>query len=71
MRDVLLLLSTISYELWVKQGEYLIRECEKGYQKAQATVNIKTSIFNLQYPHYFCMDFYVIHMSRSAVRTSF
>ena len=48
MRDVLLLLSTILYYLWVKQHEYLKRESGKGCQEAQATVNIKTSIFNLR-----------------------
>ena len=34
MRDVLLLLSTILYDLWVKLYEYLMRGCEKAYQKA-------------------------------------
>ena len=71
MRDVLLLLSTILYDLWVKLHKYLMREREKIYQKAMATVNIKTSIFNLQYLYHFCVDFYVIDMSRSAVRTTF
>ena len=43
-----------------------MRECEKGCQKAVATVNIKTSIFNLQYLNHFCMDFYATDMGRSA-----
>ena len=34
-----------------------MKEQEKGCQKAVATVNIKTSIFNLQYLSHFCMDF--------------
>ena len=45
-------------DLWVKYNEYLMREHEKNYQKAVAIVNIKTSIFNLQYLNHFCMDFY-------------
>ena len=49
MRDVLLLLSTILYDLWVTLYEYLMRRCEKACQKAWAPVNIKTAIFNLQY----------------------
>ena len=35
-----------------------MREREKGCQKAVATVNIKTSLFNLQYLSHFCMYFY-------------
>ena len=48
-RDVLLLLPTILYDLWVKLYEYLMRRCEKACQKAWPPVNIKTAIFNLQY----------------------
>ena len=33
MRDVLLLLSTILYDLWFKLSEYLMRECEKGIKR--------------------------------------
>ena len=40
-----------------------MRECEKGCQKAWAAVNIKTSIFNLQFFCHFCMDFYVTNMN--------
>ena len=49
MRDVLLLSSTIWYDLWVKLYEYLMRGCEKAHQKAWPPVNIKTAIFNLKY----------------------
>ena len=49
MKDVLLLLSKILYDLWVKLYEYLMRGCEKAYQKAWPPVNIKTLISNLQY----------------------
>ena len=49
MRDVLLLLPTILYDLWVKLYEYLMRRCEKACQTAWPPVNIKTAIFNLQY----------------------
>ena len=49
MRDVLLLLSRILYDLWVKLYEYFMRGCEKACQKAWPPVNIKTAIFNLQY----------------------
>ena len=49
MRDVLPLLPTILYDLWVKLYEYLMRRCEKTCQKAWLPVNIKTVIFNLQY----------------------
>ena len=65
MRDVSLLLSTTLYDLCFKLYKYSLRELEKGCQKAQATVNIKTSIFNLQYLSHLCMDFYTTHMSRS------
>ena len=41
IRDVLLLLSTILYDLWVKLYEYLMRRCEKACQKAWPPVNIK------------------------------
>ena len=58
MKGVLLLLFSILYDLWLKQYGYVMREHEKGYQKAVATMNIKTSIFNLQYLCHFCMDFY-------------
>ena len=44
IRDILLLLPTILYDLWVKLYEYLMR-CEKAWPP----VNIKTAIFNLQY----------------------
>ena len=57
MRDVLLLLSTILYDLWVKY-EYLMRGC----QKAWAPVDIETAIFNLQYLRHFCMDFNVTNI---------
>ena len=57
MRDVLLLLSTILYDLEFKEYRYLMRECEKGCQKAVATGNIKTSIFNLQYLSHFLHGF--------------
>ena len=30
--------------LYIMRDEYLMRECEKGCQKAWTTVNIKTSI---------------------------
>ena len=33
MRDILFLLSTILYDLWVKYHEYLMRECEKAVKK--------------------------------------
>ena len=49
MRDVLLLLSTILYDLWVKLYEYLMRGCETTCKKAWPPVNIKTAISNLQY----------------------
>ena len=49
-------------------NEYLMIECEKACQKAVATVNIKPSIFNLQYLNYFCMDFHATKKSRSAVK---
>ena len=48
-RDVLLLIPTIVYDLWVKLYEYLMRGCEKACQKAWPPVNIKTAIFNLKY----------------------
>ena len=48
-----------------------MREREKGCQKAVATVNIKTLIFNLQYLNHFCIDFYATKMSRSAIRMPF
>ena len=48
-----------------------MREHEKGCQKAVATVNVKTSICNLQYLSHFCMDFYTTNMSRSNVRIPF
>ena len=69
--NVLLLLSTILYNLWVKLYEYLMRGCEKACQKAWPPVNIKTAIFNLQYLSHFCMDFNVTYMSRSAIRQPF
>ena len=50
----------------VRNIEYLMREREKGCQKAVATVSIKTSIFNLQYISHFCMDFYATTISRSS-----
>ena len=59
---------TILYKCKYK---YLMRECEKGCQKAVETVNIKTSIFNLRYLSHFCMEFHVTNMSRSAVRIRF
>ena len=68
MRDVLLLLSTILYDLWVKLYEYLMIRCEKACQKAWTPVNIKTAIFNLQYLSHFCLDFNVTNMSRSTIR---
>ena len=43
------------------------RECEKAV-KTWVPVNIKTSIFNLQYLSYFCMDFHATKTSRSAVK---
>ena len=49
MRDVLLLLSTILYDLWVKLYEYLMRGYENACQKAWPPVKIKTAIFNLKY----------------------
>ena len=49
MRNALLLLSTILYDLWVKLYEYLMRGCEKACQKAWPSVNIKTAMFNLKY----------------------
>ena len=67
MRDVLLLLSTILYDLWIKLYEYLMRRCEQAYQKAWPPVNIKTAIFNLQHLSHFCMNFNVTNMSRSAI----
>ena len=42
MSDVLLLLATILYDLWVKLYEYLMRGCEKACHKAWPPVNIKT-----------------------------
>ena len=59
----MLLLSIILYDLLFKYYKYLWREHEKGWQKALATVNIKTSIFNLQYLSHFCMDFYAIKLT--------
>ena len=64
MKDVLLLLSTILNDLWVKLYEYLMRGCEKACQKAWPPVNIKTAIFNQQYLSHLCMDFNVTNMSR-------
>ena len=52
-------------------NEYLMRECEKGYQKAWAAVNINTSVFNLQYLIYFCIDFMQQNMSGSTVKRPF
>ena len=45
MRDVFLLLSNIMCDLFVKEHEYLMRECEKSV-KTQTPVNIKTLNFN-------------------------
>ena len=67
MRDVLLLLSAILYDLWIKLYEYLLRGCEKACQKAWPPLNITTAIFNLQYLSHFCMNFNVTNMSRSAI----
>ena len=67
MRDVLLLLSTILYDLWVIQNDYLMRQREKGCQKTVATVNIKTPIFNMPYLSHFCIDFHATNVSRSGV----
>ena len=67
MRDVLLLLSTILYDLWVKLYEYLMIRCEKACQKAWPLVNMKTAIFNLQYLSHFCLNFNVTNMSGSAI----
>ena len=39
-----------------------------GCRKAWATMNIKTSMFNLQYLSHFCMDFYATNTSRSALK---
>ena len=50
---------------------YLIRELKKGCQKAWATVNVKTSIFNLKYLSHFCMDFYATNRIGRAVKGSF
>ena len=44
-----------------------MRECGKGHEKALVTVDLKTSIFYLQYLSHFCMDFYATNTSRSAV----
>ena len=52
-------------------SEYLMRECEKGYQIAWATVNTKIWIYNLQYLSHFWMDFYATNMSQSAVKRPF
>ena len=41
MRDVLLLLSAILYDLWVKQYEYLMRGCDKAGQKSMGTIEYK------------------------------
>ena len=71
MIDVLVLLSSILYDLWVKLYEYLMRGCEKACQKAWAPVNIETAIFNLQFLSHFCMNFNVTNMSRSAIRQPF
>ena len=60
MRDVLLLLSTILYNLWVKLYEYLMRRCEKACHKAWPPVNIKTAIFNLQYKNLYKLDIYFL-----------
>ena len=49
MKDVLLLLSKILYDLWVQLYEYLMRGCEKACQKTWPPINIKTAISNLQY----------------------
>ena len=41
MRDVLPLLPTILYDLWVKLYEYLMRRCEKNMSKSMATREYK------------------------------
>ena len=41
MRDVLLLLSIIFYDLWVKLYESLIKGCEKARQKSMSTSEYK------------------------------
>ena len=71
IRDLLLLLYTILYDLWVKLYEYLMRGCEKACQKAWAPVNVKTAIFNLQYLSHFYLNFNVTNITRSAIIQSF
>ena len=55
----------------LNKNEYLMRECGKGCQNTLAAVNIKTSIFNLQYLLHFCIDFYAANMGGSAVNRPF
>ena len=45
-----------------------MRECEKGYPKTWARVNIKTSIFDLQYVNHFCINFYATRRSSCTVK---
>ena len=47
------------------KNEYLMRDLEKGCQKAWATVKMKTSIFNLQYLRHFCIDLCKKYLNRS------
>ena len=52
---------------------YLKRECERrlSYAGARMSLNIKTSIFNLPFLSYICMDFYAVNMRRSPVKMPF
>ena len=60
MWDVLLSLSLILYDLWVKLYEYLMRACEKACQKVWPPVNIKTAIFNLKHKNVKKLDIYFL-----------
>ena len=47
MRDVLLLLSTILYDLWVKSYEYLMRRCEKAWTPGTASLATTRNMSNV------------------------
>ena len=49
-----------------------MRQCEKkAIKMVWATVNIETSIYNLQYLSHFCITFYATNMGRNAVKRPF
>ena len=45
-----------------------MRKYKKGCQKTWAAVNIKISMFNLQYLSYLYKDFYATDMGKSTVK---